>query len=529
MPSAGLLPASCQHLLLTVHARMEQFNGHNLTIRDRIRHNILPSDVERQAIVESVTAAKERLSEIRAMDSGSPEYAGHNVEENTLCQYISDHASMCAPIRLLSQDILETIFLNPKIHGSVYISRSQSRAVAGSPHVLASVSHYWRCVALGTPRLWSSIYINGCRRYSLRHLRLCLERSKDAALSIIIVDLRDGRPFDSLGMDILHEIMTHAERWVNLEILTKIPDCLDLFAPVRGRLPWLEKISLKFSSDIMWGDVFNEAPRLHTVCLCRLSSAPPIPVLPLHQIRTVKYTDVKSKICGDILTIFFPAAVAIIIDSCHAEFDPPSSPKLHLATKKITILGEDAKRTNMMDILHRLTTPNLEQLCLVDCAFWDAASLFPFISRSACHLQSLVLRNTRVRAGELLAFVRVIPTLKVLSLTELLPNSITDLIMTALTPLTGSESVALPALTHIALAGVYLFSTGALLRMLKARKTSLVVIDLTLPGREVNPADRAQFAALQPSTEYQSLRCLDEARRQVWIGHRGRAGISGVA
>ncbi|KAJ7689325.1 hypothetical protein B0H17DRAFT_640820 [Mycena rosella] len=141
------------------HSDMDPTNGRGLTVRDRIRHNVLPSETERQAIIESVAATEARLSEMAATGATRDLEA----EGNNLRQYISDCSSLAAAIRSLSHDILETIFLDTQIHGIVNIRRvasDSSLVVDGrNPDVLASVSHHWRSVALATPRLWSSIRV----------------------------------------------------------------------------------------------------------------------------------------------------------------------------------------------------------------------------------------------------------------------------------------------------------------------------------------------------------------------------------
>ncbi|KAJ7689327.1 hypothetical protein B0H17DRAFT_1202439 [Mycena rosella] len=152
----------------------------------------------------------------------------------------------------------------------------------------------------------------------------------------------------------------------------------------------------------------------------------------------------------------------------------------------------------------------------MDCPYWNGPSIVLFLKYSACDLRELVLRHTRVRAGELVVILRLTPALEDLVLTELAPTSITDVVVRALTPFPGSEP-ALPVLKRIVFAGVYLFSTDALLRMLESRTPSLAVVDLVFPDRQVGPVDGARFAVLQRSTEYLTLRCLDEQRRPARI------------
>ncbi|KAJ7176944.1 hypothetical protein C8R46DRAFT_1213516 [Mycena filopes] len=127
-------------------------------------------------------------------------------------------------------------------------------------------------------------------------------------------------------------------------------------------------------------------------------------------------------------------------------------------------------------MLDTLTTPNLERLHLVDCPLWEAPLILPFITRSACPLRELALQNTKLRVGELLALLRLTPTLETLILTRLFPNSITDTLMGPLTPAPNNADLLLPMLERVVIAGTYLFTTNALLNMLERRSPRLVDI-----------------------------------------------------
>ncbi|KAJ7871963.1 hypothetical protein B0H14DRAFT_3567225 [Mycena olivaceomarginata] len=387
------------------------------------------------------------------------------------------------------------------IHGIVNIGPVSSSldggTHCGNPHIIASVSYYWRCVALETPRLWSTFSVHGCRgKNSLRLVRLYLERSKDAPLSITL-DLSGS---NQVNHDILHEIWKHAERWIDISIRPQ--SYLPIFAPVRGRLHLLKQIQIFAECNFepvyeAECDALAEAPKLRAVRLSGLRVDDRIPALALDRIRTASFW--------------------------HSANHYHAVPQVHRAAKKITLFGYGTKLFSpvgqvqgawMMDILHRLTTPNLEDLRVIDCGIWDPPCIIPFMTRSTCPLRTLVLQNTRLRAGELLALLHIIPTLEILSLAELLPNSITDVVVTALTPLPGSE-VALPTLMHITLVCSW--------PCWRPAQLPSQTVDLTLPDREVNPVDRARFAALQASMEFLRLRCVDEARQPVQIEDRRSA------
>jgi hypothetical protein len=122
---------------------MMLFEIQNPNVRDRLRYNLLPSGVERAAIVDSISIARLRLAEIQAQDFTT---SGLDDEEVTLRQYIAEHSSLLAPIRLLSVDILQTVFLDPDIHGFTEMGMKPppSTVYIYRPNVLAAVSHHWR-------------------------------------------------------------------------------------------------------------------------------------------------------------------------------------------------------------------------------------------------------------------------------------------------------------------------------------------------------------------------------------------------
>ncbi|KAJ7757268.1 hypothetical protein DFH07DRAFT_461453 [Mycena maculata] len=493
------------------------FKTHGTDVRDHLRHNILPSNSEKNAIIESVTTARRLLSKIGTVESFA---------SDMLRCYISDYSSLVSPIRRLPDDILETIFLHPEIHDFVKLGRVASGPSfvvdRHKPHIIASVSHHWREVAVHAARLWSSFSFDGCRgEYTLRDLRLCLDRSKDAALDFTL-DLSSGRRPNPV---ILDEITKHSERWVKFTLVAPPdPQYLQVFAPVHGRLHRLEAIVLGYppgnydelASDVATWNAFEVAPRLTVLQLAIFRGGPVLP-LPAHQIETISFVGSHSGSCGKVFSMFPHAREMAFISSGPPDFFyvPDVAPEPHLATRRI-ILGEA-----LDNIPDRLNTPNLEELRIIDCLNWSRR-IIPFMTRSACSLQTLVVHNTRVRGTELLALLRQVPTLDTLVLTELVPNSITDLVLGPLTPLPGSPAtqVVLPALTRLVVAGVYLFSTQVLMQMLEARHDALVLVHITL-HKELGAAELERFAAFQTAGSW-CLQYLDDQMKCVRI-QKGKA------
>ncbi|KAJ6574607.1 hypothetical protein B0H19DRAFT_1254294 [Mycena capillaripes] len=112
-----------------------------------------------------------------------------------------------------------------------------------------------------------------------------------------------------------------------------------------------------------------------------------------------------------------------------------------------------------------MNTPELRELLIVNCGAWDSPSVTSLAQRSGCHLERLVLLETRIRAGDLLDVLRAIPTLETLEITESIPNAVTDPVVEALT-LSARQFAVLPILGTLVLKGAYLFGTDKLLTML---------------------------------------------------------------
>ncbi|KAJ7437448.1 hypothetical protein B0H11DRAFT_2107192 [Mycena galericulata] len=511
---------------------MDLFELREPTVRDCLRHNILPSDKDRREILASLALAQARLSEM-LFDSVSDNpsgYLGHSAEAVRLEHYITEYSSLLAPIRLLSVDILQTIFLDPDVYDSSKMEKEappfKASIVEGYiPEIVASVSYHWRNVACGIAKLWSSFRVNFQRGNSLSRVQLYLERSKDASLSISFHWTRYNGCDENMALRLTQEVLKHAERWAQVAF-PMLSSFLELLAPARGRLNRLEAISLDFSQYDPASDparlpfitVFQDLPKLRH--LSTHSMRREFPPLPWHQLERVSvYLGYRAISEGGILTRTSNLRELVIN---HSPNDLPESlnPSLS-ALQKIVLLGEDALyEPGLMPVFNRLIAPALTEIFLVDCGVWNSRNIESLVQRSGCHLQKLVLQRTRVRAVELLEFLPAIPTLHALILMDLFPNSITDLLIDALN--LSSPSSFLPALNTLVLDGIYLFSTDKLLTMLESRTSvdthcsPLTIIDITLSGREIAPPDLHRFAELRVAG-YSRMGCLDQTKTPVEI------------
>jgi hypothetical protein len=508
---------------------MMLFEIQNPNVRDRLRYNLLPSGVERTAIVDSISIARLRLAEIQAQGSTA---SGLGDEELTLRQYIAEYSSLLAPIRLLSVDILQTVFVDPDIHGFTEMGMKPppSTVYMYRPNVLAAVSHHWRDIVCETTQLWSSFKVPLWQsQYSLERVRLCLERSKDALLSMTF----DWKPFSPLDGDVLQEVLDHAERWRHVQMPLH-GEFLSVLSPAKGRLHQLETLEFMGSGHRSGGshkfDTFEVAPKLRFLSLHGLEED--IPRLPWRQLQRIFVLDnIGDPFLCRVLAMT-PGLRDITVNNnldhyianpTNLELHLPSSPEL----RKIVILG----RNSTMKVLNHMNAPGLKEIILIDCYVWDSPSITSLVHRSGCYPEKLVLQNTRVRSGELLALLRMLPALHTLVLTDATPNAFTNTVVDALTTTSSWDEVALPALTTLVLVGTYLFSTDKLLTMLESRTlanhppqslSSFTTIDIRLPARMIAQSDVRRFARAFRGIKTASLIYLNEARElfQITVGDK---------
>ncbi|KAJ7176916.1 hypothetical protein C8R46DRAFT_1246095 [Mycena filopes] len=498
---------------------IELFEYHTPSIRERLRYSLLPTETERAAIVESIAVAKHQRSELHvaAIRSGSTQ---DEEQQANLFAYISEYSSLLAPIRRLPHDILELIFLDPAIYLSLTLSWLRPARVVDiwNTHLVAAVSHHWRLVCLNTPRMWSRFDINPLRLRDsvLPRLRLCLERSQGATLTIKL-DLTNGaaqKPAPS--MDILNELMKSAERWGQISILLQNSLQIELFTPVRARLHSLHSLQISSEREIFGPPtrIFEGAPQLRTL---RLGGAATLRSLsiPTHQIDRLSLVASYAEPCYDALSACPNVRDFSTLD-CHTDPFAVATPHRCPELTKFTVDGAGTRR-NMMGVFNRLTAPNLEALRIIGWMQWSTASaVVPFIRRSAAPLRELELTYTPIGAENLLALLHATPSLKALRLIGLPPDSITDSLIYRLTPASSAE-LLLPALEHFVLEGTHPFSTDAILRMLERRIASLNFVCLALRDRRVSAADRARFAALRVRPMFLRLRCQDDEGQWVEV------------
>ncbi|TFK64711.1 hypothetical protein BDN72DRAFT_253932 [Pluteus cervinus] len=109
----------------------------------------------------------------------------------------------------LPTEILESIFslLADEVEGD------ESQPLS---HILSSVSHHWRCVAINLPYLWTEIYI--IPPYSVEKLRFYLERSRACPIDLFLGIPEDNPPKKEQLMQLLEILIPHFSRCRILDI-----------------------------------------------------------------------------------------------------------------------------------------------------------------------------------------------------------------------------------------------------------------------------------------------------------------------
>ncbi|KAF8186466.1 hypothetical protein K438DRAFT_1835664 [Mycena galopus ATCC 62051] len=480
---------------------MELFRIPNFDdVRHRLRYNIAPLDAERPAIRDSIRAAQLRLAEIQ--DSAEHD----NVSEAVaLSQYISDSSSLLAPIRLLSVEILQIIFVHPDIHSSLNIG-SDAVTIYG-PEVIGKVSYHWREVARVTPELWSSFQVKlKDGRYSdLEQIRLRLERSKSVPLTISFdweesdSESTQSSHVQAVG-EIVAEFLLHVERWAHVTLFVDW-EFLSHLSSARGRLPLLEAVGFrgKLDGNSKELKIFKDVPKLRSLSLDRHATTAHLPPLPWSQLKRIS-APLANNVIGEILELASSLRKFTVFSD--AEFYQSINPVRSPGIREIVLLGSQGHgRVCIVDALTSMNTPELKKITVVQSWKWnssDSQSIRAFLQRSGCSLQTLVLRGCHVRAPHLIALFPAMPTLGTLVLADNIPTTVTDTVLDALT-MPAREGGILPTLHTLVLKGSYVFSTSNLLAMLESRigsQPSLANIDISLSHRKISPLELNRLAAI---------------------------------
>lgn len=379
-----------------------------------------------------------------------------------LLECMHRYKSTIAPIRQLPDEILLEIFSYVK--GPVpSAARGWSRKdpmtrvvwdIVGVTHVCRR----WRDAAISTKSFWADFLAVPHRKSPIP---VYLERSVDYPLTISLFDKLPHPPHMDLLID-------QCARW--REVQTGFCDAPENIHIIRNKLPILEALFLSVGGETSgWNDVFENAPRLHTL------------VLDTHYLLNVRMPwsqitnltllhSTSSSNCHFILRQAANLEVAHlnIVNDGTALHPTELDYRLHLSSLTLTINGFDSAT---VPFLSCLTLPVLRHFNLFSRDRNDAQTLLQstlsLLTRSSCRLESLQL-SIPLACPALLTLLELTPDLT--SLTLNLRHAWADDLIQRLTP--SPQSIALPGLRSLAL--VFLPShpqpaENALLEMIESR------------------------------------------------------------
>ena len=259
-------------------------------LSDTARHS--PSPTEEILIRDAITQVESRINGIDVTTAKIQSLLSNLAQQRARVQaYRDKHKVLVAPVWHIPPEILSYIFVLCLPHRP---PNEVNRSSLKRSLLLARVNQYWRHVALSTPQLWTTIFLDSRSLAGagegheapaeLSMPKLCLERSGACPLSITVFS-------QEFNVDVLDFIIPLSDRWRRMSLNTNITMLQALF-PIQGKLSRLEYLEIKNSQ---WSEgpppaigllsFFSEAPRLKHVMVSN-TFQPSFQVLPLQQLTT---------------------------------------------------------------------------------------------------------------------------------------------------------------------------------------------------------------------------------------------------
>ncbi|KAJ8083134.1 hypothetical protein PM082_009003 [Marasmius tenuissimus] len=342
------------------------------------------------------------------------------------------YKSLLSPIHTVPSEILTTIF------NCACEQNELSRGALPDALRLSMVCGRWRDIIFSTSRLWAGIEIDFDEWTTDLHVlkqlsELFMERSKASPLRLSLVlpgDDYSGSPAAKEEiLSILRAVFGQCERWKDVA-LDVVPQDFpsSIFDSIRGRLPLLTSFELRRQKTDGWShsfDYFKICPALHTVRgypqLIDLS-------LPWTQIKTLELWELYNISAFPLLSLCTAVEHLGLVEvgGLDESNNDHSSHVVNSGVKALRTIS--AKVQGDVDgVLKHTTLGGLSSLriwgergCLTDeWPTWDNTCLEAFLQRSSCFITSLHLDALPITDMQVLALLRLIPTITSLCVGEL--------------------------------------------------------------------------------------------------------------
>ncbi|KAK7028995.1 hypothetical protein VNI00_008920 [Paramarasmius palmivorus] len=375
-------------------------------------------------------------------------------KRNRLKKKIEGYRSLLSPIHQLPPEILFNIF-------KPLCDKTELERTKRPPALTVSaVCKRWRNISLSVPSLWSSFEIvlytwKGHFQKLARLIQLFLDRSKEALLTLVL-HLNLVPPSEPHLIEVLTTIIQSSERWVSVTMSVGVSEMLHrhiVFSALKNRLPKLEHLQIINAyiyddDNLRELDCFSSCPALHNVTL-RHVDLEPILVLPWNQITSLELEFMRSddarlflSSCSRLITL------RLIGTGEDPEDNPHPTPERLLKPATLDVKDLSITAWHLIHInfpFQSLTLPQMTSLSVRgdesreyrDCTDYteiDSEPICDFIIRSACCLTSLHMKWVPFTDEQILSLLRLLPTLKILSLEEFADCSTNGTANSMLTP-----------------------------------------------------------------------------------------------
>jgi len=494
------LCTECAHHVSQLQAPLVSPFEHLLS--DTVRH--VPSNSEELQIRDIIRDADHKIAEIDSTSQRIRLVLDHlDRERRAIQEFAAKHRVMVAPVWELPPEILSYIFLLslPVRLDWAEIKRSSlKRSIT-----LSRVNRHWRNVAISTPRLWTTIHIDG-KSFSKTYddseetciPKLFLQRSGMCPLSLSVhtTDFNEA---------IIATLLPLAERWHRITLDTT-RSMLAALSPVYNRLPLLRTLEFKHShwagsNDTNHFTFFSKAPLLrHLTSSCPYFDD--FNALPLHQLtRWDSPTPVLS----------MPKIFALTpnLEECFLQplrlipntVIPQNETAVAYKLTSLHISSEVASGGTQFQLQHLPQFPSLRRLFLFfdRRAFFSASSILPLFVKSGGQLEYLVwgFGAALTTINDCLKHTPILTTLHFHRITS-------DKILSRLIAPNSDGEVLVPNLGTLLLSGKTSFSASSLIDVIRSRWENPKEVEpseplaITVPG---HPRNLKSVLILQSAAE----------------------------